>query len=56
VGGCYKVDIVTSSHLETNHHIGKVSWLYLTAFCIVADVIVLTEVAKEVAGSEKDSA
>jgi hypothetical protein len=47
---------MTSPPLQGKHHHRQIFRFYFSAFGIVTDIIVLTEGAQEITGSEKDSA
>jgi hypothetical protein len=56
VGGCYEIDVMAAHALKFQHDFGEPINGHLPPLAEVADFIVLTENAAQVAVSEKDRA
>ena len=54
MGRRYKVDVVATLILQGKHHGRQLSIAYFLAEALVADVVILTEIAQQIAVREED--
>ena len=54
MGGCDKIDVMAAQVRELNHHRGHLFGPHIGSLLVVTDLIVLAEVAQEVAGADEN--